>query len=140
MYMNLIPITDYVVIVFEDSSVRALEYTKKACFTIKVAGDFRSPFSVVVECTPASSLSATPSDDFNARPIAVRFTPGKKTETICVPIVDDDECEMSERFMCGVRKSSLPAFASTRGRVTVFISDSSWRESDCRGKYIAQGD
>ena len=126
---------DSVVIVFEKSSVKAQEYTEKGCFVIKAVGDFSSPFDITVECSPASSRPATPGDDFNADPITVQFTPNKKSQTVCVPVVDDDECEKSERFVCAVRKSSLPGFGTTRGRVTVNIADSSKREDDCRGKY-----
>ena len=133
---NCTLIADSVAIVFEKSSVKAQEHTEKGCFVIKAVGDFSSPFYITVECSPASSRPATPGDDFNADPITVQFTPNKKSQTVCVPVVDDDECEKSERFVCAVRKSSLPEFGTTRGRVTVNIVDSSKREDDCRGMYL----
>jgi hypothetical protein len=123
---------DSVVIVFETSSVQAQEYTERACFIIKAAGDFRSPFDITVECTPGSTDSATPGDDYNADPITVRFTPNRKSQTVCVPVVNNDECERSKRFVCDIRRSSLPVFGTSRGRVRVNIVDSSRREDDCQ--------
>ena len=133
---NFTLIADSVVIVFETSSVQAQEYTEKACFVIKAAGDFRSPFDITVECTPGSTDPATPGDDYNADPITVRFTPNRKSQTVCVPVVNNDECERSKRFVCDIRRSSLPVFGTSRGRVRVNIVDSSRREDDCQGKYI----
>ena len=121
---------------FEKSRVQAQEYTERACFVIKADGNFSSLFNITVECSPASSCPATPGDDFNADPITVQFASNNKSQTVCVPVVDDDECEKLERFVCAVRKSSLPEFATTRGRVKVNIVDASKREDDCRGKYL----
>ena len=123
-----------VTILFSKSSAKAQEYTEKAAVQIKAVGDFRSPFNITVVCSGAGRRSATAGDDFNASPITVRFTPTEKVQTINIPVVDDDDCEERETFVCNVRRSSLPAFASARGKVTVSIIDNSKREDDCRGE------
>ena len=136
-YFNdrLLLLTDpNVVIVFSKSSAKAQEYTEKAVVEIKAVGDFRSPFNVMVVCASTGRSPATAGDDFNASPITVRFTPTEKVQTVNIPVVDDDDCEERETFACNVRRSSLPTFATTRGKVTVSIIDNSKREDDCRGE------
>ena len=133
---NFTLIADSVVIMFEKSSVKAHEYTEMVYFVIKVVGNFSSPFNITIDFLPASRCPATPGVDFKDDPITVQFTPNKTSQNVCVPLVDDDKCEKSEKFVGVVRKSSLPEFATTQGRVTIKIVDSSKREDDCRGKYI----
>ena len=123
-----------VAILFSKSSAKAQEYTEKAAVKIKAVGDFSSPFNVIVVCTSTGRRPATAGDDFNASPITVRFTPAEKEQTINIPVVNDDDCEERETFVCNVRRSSLPPFANARGKVTVSIIDNSKREDDCRGE------
>ena len=126
-----------VAVLFSKSSAKAQEYTEKAAVQIKAVGDFSSPFNVMVVCASTGRSPATAGDDFNASPITVRFTPTEKVQTINIPVVDDNDCEQRETFACNVRRSSLPTFATTRGKVTVSIIDNSKREDDCRGKQYA---
>ena len=102
---------------------------------IQAVGFFRSPFNIIVVCSGAGNYPATLGDDFNARTITVRFTPTRKMQTVIIPVMDDNECEIRETFVCNVRRSSLPSFASARGNVTISIIDNSKREDDCRGEY-----
>ena len=122
-----------VAILFSKNSAKAQEYTEKAAVQIKAVGDFSSPFNIIVVCASTGSRPATAGDDFNASAITVRFTPTEKVKTINIPVVNDDDCEERETFACNVRRSSLPVFASARGKVTVSIIDNSKREDDCRG-------
>ena len=123
-----------VAVLFSKSSAKAQEYTEQAAVEIKAVGDFSSPFNVIVVCSGAGRSPATAGDDFNASAITVRFTPTEKVQTVNIPVVDDDDCEKRETFACNVKRSSLPAFASARGKVTVSIIDTSKREDDCQGE------
>ena len=101
------------------------EHTGSVDLQMRVSGNVRRQFTVLVRC---SGVSATDGDDFDTSSISVSFTRTKKTQRFTLPIVDDKDCEGEETLVCTVRGSVT---SRSRGSVTVTIIDDSEDEADC---------
>ena len=108
----------------------AQEHTGSVDIGLRVSGNVRRQFTVLVGC---SGVSATDGVDFDTSSISVRFTRTRKTQSFTLPIVDDKKCEGEETLVCTVRGSSLRGSVTSRSRgsTTVTIVDNSKGESDC---------